>query len=62
MMTRERIISTQKTSILIQSMPVMVVLSVIFTPTITPVRMKMMVSLPYWIDAQTLCSACYDSG
>jgi hypothetical protein len=48
------IISTQKTSILNQSMPVIVVLSIIFTPTITPVKMKMIVSLPYWMLAQTL--------
>lgn len=43
MMMRDMIMRSQKSSILNQSMLVIVVLSIIFTPTITPVRMKMMV-------------------
>lgn len=43
MITLDRIIKTQKANILIQSKPVMVVLSIILTPTMTPVRMKMIV-------------------
>jgi hypothetical protein len=58
MMTREIIMRNQKMNILIQSELVIVLVPTIEMPTTIPVSRNIRVSLPYWIDAHTLCRAC----